>query len=65
MPNILAGLNIFAGVFFGAMGLKTLWEYDQFRAYLILAALLSASIFLASRLAFLHRDPNPELSQKS
>ena len=64
MPKILAGLNIFAGVLFGAMGLKALWEYDGYRAYLILAALLLASIFLASRLAFL-RTPNAEPSQKS
>jgi hypothetical protein len=56
----LVAANIFSGILLVLMGLKALWDYDQIRAYVVLAALLLAAILLASRFAFFHQPPQPE-----
>ena len=55
MPGWLIFANVMAGLIFVIVGLKALWDYGQFGSYLTLAALLVASIILASQLKFLQR----------
>ena len=55
MSSWLVVANVVAGVTFVAIGLKALWDYGQFGSLLTLAALLLASIILASQLKFLQR----------
>ncbi len=60
MSGVLKIANLVAGVGFVAVGMKALWDHGQFGSYLTLAALLLASIILASRLKFLQRrSPDP------
>lgn len=58
MPRSLVLMNIIAGVLFTAAGLKTLWDYGQYRAYLVVLAFALASLLLASyRQRRASRDP--------
>ena len=57
MPRALIAANLLAGVLFTGMGLKAIWDYDQIRGFLILAALLAGSITLTSRCKLLHKTP--------
>ena len=60
MSTLLTVLNIAAGILFVGLGLKALWDYGQVGAFLTLAGILVACVFLASRLRFLHRRPTGE-----
>ena len=49
MPRFLMAANLVAGLAFTGMGLKAIWDYDQIRGFVILAALLLGSMLVASR----------------
>ena len=54
-PTPLLALNIIAGIVFTTMGLKSLWDYRQGWAFLMVAVPLLGAMLLASKLRFLHR----------
>ena len=57
MSKALVAANLIAGLLFTSMGLKAIWDYDEIRGFILLAALLLGSILLAWRLQWLYEEP--------
>ena len=59
MGGWLVALNITSGIALSSFGLKALWDYDQFRGYLMLALFLALCFVLARLLRFVDRVARP------
>jgi hypothetical protein len=59
MGGWLVFLNIASGIALSSFGFKALWDYDQFRGYVVLALFLALCFVLARLLRFVNRTAPP------
>ncbi|MCY3758903.1 MAG: Nramp family divalent metal transporter [Acidobacteria bacterium] len=59
MGSWLVALNVASAIALSSFGLKALWDYDQFRGYLVLALFLALCFLLARLLRFVDRAALP------
>ncbi|MYC82995.1 MAG: hypothetical protein F4X19_13015 [Acidobacteria bacterium] len=59
MGSWLVALNVASAIALSSFGLKALWDYDQFRGYLVLVLFLALCFVLARLLRFVDRAELP------